>query len=189
MRQGVSEISKLDRLAVSGLAGAYNSLAYKVHEIERHFHGQEKWLGVAASPSGETHIADLAGPGIQPFSLTSGDNNWGSWVQVLGSEDTPIKSGYVYFDAHGIEVISANDTSPFFIQIVGGESAGIADKITAKDYTSFPFTSATNQINSGRFDIMTTRVPAGTKVWARCICIGANAKVITAYVGVHEYEG
>lgn len=49
---------KIDNRAVDGLLGVNNSLAYKVHEIEKHFHNQEKWCGVAAIADAELHVAD-----------------------------------------------------------------------------------------------------------------------------------
>jgi hypothetical protein len=55
--------------------------------------------------------------------------------------------------------------------------------------SEFPYEAATNQINSGLFDVLDRRFAASTKMWARCISIGANAKTIIIYVGIHEYEG
>jgi len=34
---------------------------------------------------------------------------------------------------------------------------------------------------------MSKQIPVGTKVWARCICVGQDAKTINLYIGVHEY--
>jgi len=186
---GAIETQKIDSAATSGLSGVYNSLAYRVHEIERHFHGREKWFGAAAVPAGETHVADRMGPSIVGFSIVSGNNAFGNWVQVLGSTDTPCKAGYKYFDAHSVLVTSANDTNPFLVQIIAGESADIVANLAAEMHSEFPFEAATNQINGGEFAIMSSRVPAGTKVWARCICIGSNAKTIVMFAGIHEYEG
>lgn len=184
-----NKVKQIDEAAVDGLEGVYNSLAYRVHEVERHFHGQEKWLGLAVAPSGETHRADVAGPGVLPFSFLSGNNNWGAWVQIVGSDDTPIKPGMLYWDAHSAEVTDANGTNPFFVQVAAGESADLAARVAAMEYTVIPFTAATNQIDSGRFTIMSNRLPTGTKVWARSLCVGANAKTVKAYFGIHEYEG
>ena len=33
------------------------------------------------------------------------------------------------------------------------------------------------------------RQAVGTKAWARCWCVGNNAKTLTIMFGVHEYEG
>ena len=38
-----AETDKIDQAVTDGLAGTSNSLAYRVHEIEKHFHGREFW--------------------------------------------------------------------------------------------------------------------------------------------------
>ena len=69
-----------------------------------------------------------------------------------------------------------------------GEAAGIAELISAKLYSVFPFISATNNGDSGITEIKTPRIiTPGVKAWARCACVGQNAKVINFYLGVHEY--
>ena len=49
-------LEKIDNLAVDGLNGVNNSLAYKVHEIEKHFHNVEYWVG-----DGGGGVADVDG--------------------------------------------------------------------------------------------------------------------------------
>lgn len=41
-----------DAITTLGLLGTSNSLAYRVHELERHFHGYERWYGKSADKSG-----------------------------------------------------------------------------------------------------------------------------------------
>ena len=183
------EVSKIDSEAVDGLLGVGDSLAYKTEEIESHLHNREKWFGLAAVPSGETHRADRMGPSIAPFAIVSGNNAFGSWVQILGSSDTPVKSGYLYFDAHRFMVTTTNSTEPFLIQTVAGESATIAASLAAENFSEYPYIAATNANDAGIAQIMTSRIPTGTKVWCRCICIGQNAKTINGYFGIHEYVG
>ena len=45
---------KIDSLATDGLAGVSNSLAYRVHEIEKHFHSEEHWYGDDGDNTGST---------------------------------------------------------------------------------------------------------------------------------------
>ncbi len=145
----VEPLDKIDSFATDGLAGVHNSLAYRVHEIEKHLHNDEKWFGVAASASGETHIADRMGPGIAAFALLSGNDAFGSWVQILGSSDTPVLAGRVKFDIHRILVTTTDSTTVFLVQFVVGESAGIAAKLSAEDYTEAPYIASTNRSDSG----------------------------------------
>jgi hypothetical protein len=181
--------SKLDNAATDGLLGTPDSLAYRVHEIERHLHNQEKWFGLAGVPSGETHVADRMAGGIAPFQLVAGVDDFGAWVQILGSDDTPVIAGNVKIDGHRFMVIDTNSTNPFIVQFVVGESSEIAAKIAAEEFTEAPYISATNNNDSGISDIMSRRADAGSKVWARCACIGSSGSLFDFYFGIHEYEG
>ncbi len=156
-------------------------------EHDEHFHTNEKWMGVAAVPSGETHVADRLGPGIAAFALVSGNDAFGAWVQILGSSDTPIQSNKNEFDAHRVLVTTTDSTSPFLIQVAKGESADLAAKIAAEEFTEVPHIAATNNADSGISDMKFIRADISTKVWARVICIGQTTKTINFYYGVHEY--
>ena len=160
----------------------------EVFDINSNLHNSEYWLGAAAVPNGEIHVADLVGASISPFALLSGNDDWGNWVQVLGSSDSPIKTDSEEIDAHRVMGTTTDSTSPFFVQFVIGESADIAAKIAAKQYTEFGYIAATNANDAGITNILTFDMDVGTKVWARCICIGQNAKTINFYVGVHEHD-
>jgi len=182
-------IAKIDSATTLGLAGANNSLAYRIEEIEKHFHNREKWFGLAAVASGELHVADRMAGGIQPFILTAGNDDFGAWVQVLGSSDTPVTSEAEKYDSHRLLVTTTNSTNPFIIQVIAGESADFATKLAAEEFTEAPYVSGTNNNDSGISNIMSSRVTAGVKAWARCACIGANATTISLYFGIHEYQG
>lgn len=181
--------SGIDYYKSLGMYAQYDSLGYKVSETERHFHNRERWFGKAASPSGETHVADRLGGGILTFQAVSGNNTFGSWVQILGSSDTPIISGYKYYDSHRFLITTTDSTSPFIIQAIAGESSELAARVTANAYTELAFISATNANDSGIGHLMSSRIPCGTKAWVRVCCVGQNAKVINFYFGLHEYEG
>ena len=183
------DTSKIDDVAVSGLLGTVNSLAYRVHEIERHFHSRDKWFGVAASPSAETHVADRIGGGIVAFTLTAGNNDWGSWVQILGSSDTPVVAGNAYMDASEILITGTNSTNPYAIQIACCESSGLAALVASEQMSEAVYIASTNLFDSGVQPIKTVRIPTGTKVWARTVCVGSNGSTLSFYFGLHEYEG
>lgn len=184
-----TDTSKLDDVSADGLSGASNSIAYRIEEIEKHFHNREKWFGVAASPSGETHVADRVGGATSAFTLTAGNNDFGSWVQILGSSDTPVQTDYAYFDAHRYIVTTTNSTNAYIIQIVAGESADIATNLANEAFSETMYISASNNNDSGIETIKTSRIPTGTKVWVRTACIGGNGTTISLYFGLHEYSG
>jgi hypothetical protein len=74
---------KIDDVAVSGLSGTSNSLAYKVHEIEKHLHNSEQIFGNASN----TMTADT--PAV--FTVTGGNNAYGT--ELLLTDGTVIESG------------------------------------------------------------------------------------------------
>jgi hypothetical protein len=184
-----SNNTKIDNEAVLGLQGTNNSLAYKVHEIGRHFHNRAKWFGEAATPSGETHVADRVGGATTTFTLTSGNSDFGSWVQILGSADTPVCAGCQYYDGHEYLVTSTSATATYIVQLAIGESLELADRITNEEFSEVLYVAASNLNDSGVGMVMGSRLPSGSKLWARCACIGQNAKTIDFYIGLHEYEG
>ncbi len=177
---------KIDSKATDGLLGVHNSLAYRVHEIERHLHSGGRWFGAAAVPSGETHIADRVGPAIAPFTLTSGNDDWGTWVQIMGSDDTPTVA-QAYFDPHLIQIESVTDDGTYFIQVGRGASGAAA--LSAGTYTELVATIATTKEDASPVVFQSGRAPAGSKLWARILCMGQNARAIDIYIGIHEYEG
>lgn len=158
-----------------------------VKEIERHLHNREKWFGLAGTPSGETHRADRMAGGVSPFQLVAGNNAFGSWVQIIGSDDTPVHSDMTKMDAHRVMVIDTNSINPFITQLIAGESSEIAALLAAEEFTEFPYISQSNLNDSGISEILTRRATSGVKVWARTCCIGGNGNTIDFYIGVHEY--
>ncbi len=178
---------KIDDLATMGLLGVDNSLAYRVGEIERHFHNWERWLCAAAVPSA-THIADRIGStGTAAFTVTSGNNTWGNWLQILGSADTPVVAGQVKYDLHRVLMTTTNQVGLWFFQFAFGASGAAA--LAAESYCSIIFNPVSNTDKTDAIDVLTRRQTAGTLAWARAWSVGANAKTLSFMFGLHEYEG
>ena len=183
---GASDQNKIDAYATDGLDGTSNSLAYRVHEIERHFHSGALWFEAAAAANGEIHVADRIGDGGGAFQLDAGNDTWGSWLQLLGSSDTPVRTGKAYFDPHLVIVEGAERAATYFVQITRGTSG--AAGLAANTYTEFIY-SATVQKDTGIITVQSGRAPAGSKLWGRCMCPGQDTATIDLYFGIHEYEG
>jgi hypothetical protein len=177
----------IDDQTHAGLSSTSNSLAYTCTEIERHFHSYERWFETAAVAVGETHVADAAGTGGGVFQVDAGNDDWGSWLQILGSEDTPAITGSAKFDIHRIEITAAERNEIYVIQFAFGESGAAA--LSAGAYTESPFKPASNLVDSGPIVFQSRRQSVGTKAWARCICPGQNTATIDFMFGLHEYEG
>jgi hypothetical protein len=178
---------KIDDAPTLGLSGTDNSLAYRVHEIERHIHSHERWLETAAVASGETHVADVIGTGGGSFQLDAGNDDWGSWVQILGSSDTPVITNSEYYDLHRIEIDTEERAGTYFLQFAFGASGAAA--LSAGTYTETIYTGPAGAQSGGPVVIQSRRIASGTKAWARTMFPGQDTATIDLYIGIHEYEG
>lgn len=184
-----ADVTKIDRGAVLGLLGTVNSLSYKVHEIEKHFHNWERWYGKAVTANAEIHVADTLIQGtVSPFQIDAGNSDWGAWVQILGSGDTPTSVGgtYTKYDLHSVQIVANERANPYYFQIAFGATA--ADALTAGTYTAMVLACAAVNTDTA-FNIMMNRMNSGTKAWARCKCPTQNTATLDFYFGVHEYVG
>lgn len=179
---------KIDNQAVDGLEGTNNSLAYKVHEVERHLHSYERWMAAAAVPVGETHVADRISDSVTPFQVDGGNNTWGAWVQILGSTDLPVMVGRVKFDPHEILISNIEKVNTIhFLQIGFGASGAAA--LASGDYTELVLKSAAVATERQTKRLQTRRKNVDTKVWARVWATGQASGKIDFFYGLHEYEG
>ena len=185
---GIADLSKLDSQATLGLAGTNNSLAYRVHEIERHIHSYERWFGAAAVPDGTLHVADSITTSDTAFQIDAGNDTWGAWVQILGTTDTPAITGSVKYDLHRMAVVAVENANATQLVQVGFAATGAA-ALTAGSYTEFVFHPQSVQGAETIVDFQTRRITAGVAAWARCWVSGANTSTIDFLIGLHEYEG
>ena len=183
-----AQTDKIDNMAVDGLLGVNNSLAYKVHEIERHLHSWERWFAAAAVPVGETHVADRISDSVTPFQVDGGNDTWGTWVQILGSTDLPVISGRVKFDPHELLVtdIQRNNTV-HYLQVAFGESGAAA--LAALAFTELVVKSSGVTTEAFPVRLQTRRKNVDTKVWARVWATGQASGTLDFFYGLHEYEG
>lgn len=181
-----ADTSKIDDAAVDGLAGTSNSLAYRVAEIERHLHSGARWFETATAPDGEVHVADRIGSGAGAFQIDAGNLTWGSWTQILGSDDTPTVEGKTHFDPHLLVVEDNERAGTYFIQFARGDSG--AAGYAAGNYTELVL-DMTNKAGGEIIPVQTGRAPAGSKLWARCMCPAFDTGTMDFYIGIHEYEG
>ena len=183
------ETDKIDSTASDGLVGTEDSLAYRTNEIERHFHSYESWFELAGTPDAELHVAVRVGEadGAGPFIIDAGNDDWGSWVQILGSDDTPARAGKVKFDQRRLQIAGAERNNTYFLQVACGTSGDAA--LAAGMYTEAAVTPLSNQIDSSPVVVTERRVNVGTKCWVRCMCPGFDTATLSFYFGIHEYEG
>lgn len=177
-----SETDKIDVETTSGLLGTSGSVAHRAGEVETHVHSYAVAFEKAASASGEVHVADRIGDGAGAFRVDAGNDDWGNWVQILGSSDTSL-----IYDFHRISVESVEREATYFVQFAFGASGAVA--LTAGTYSDFIYIPETNKKEPAPMKTQSKRQAAGTKAWARAKCPGQNTAWLDFYHELHYYEG
>lgn len=158
-----------------------------VEEVDRHNHHNELWFEKAGTPSAETHVAVRIGntDGAGSFQLDAGNDDWGAWVQILGSSDTPQNVQSDDFDFHSILITDAEVNDTYFIQFAFGEDT--TNALANGDYTEFPFDPVSAAGRSSPVTVSSEHHEKTTKIWARCMCPGQNTATVDFIFGIHEY--
>lgn len=144
---------------------------------------------VSIKKEAESHVADRFGSrktSAVTFQLDAGNNDWGSWVQVLGSEDTPVIADKAYFDLHRILFVASERNALYALQFAYGTSA--AQALSDETYSEVPYRPITTGGDAFPMPKQMNRRAAGTKVWARCMCPGQNTATVDFIYGIHEYD-
>ena len=160
-----------------------------VDEINERFHTSERWMGLHSTPVGEVTISRrLTGSDINPFVLAASGfvHQFGSWVQVLGSGDTPTFAGKTEFDIPRVLVAGSSLANDLYtIQIAVGESADLTAKLANNEYEEFIYQAPATANASGICDIGHKKYNSGTKVWMRTN--GVATSTISLYYALREY--
>ena len=94
------DLKKIDTMAVDGLSGTSNSLAYRIEEIEKHFHNSEQIYGNLDNA--------MAIDVPVKFTVTGGNNAWGT--ELMLTDGTVIESGSATkkFDLNEMYIVSVS---------------------------------------------------------------------------------
>jgi hypothetical protein len=178
--------AQIDRAATDGLTGVEDSLAYRINEVDRHVHHYTRSFGLAAVPDAELHRADEITTDPEPFVIDAGNDDWGAWVQVFGSTDTP--AGWEYIDPGEISIVSAETANVvYFIQLAAGASGAAA--LSAGTYSDRVFIPQSANGRPAALLFGLRRQAAATKLWMRILCRGTNTSELGVYIDLHGYEG
>jgi len=179
------ELSKIDTVATDGLAGTSNSLAYRVHEIEKHFHSRGRFWGAVAVPD-ETNAIDANVD--TPFVAVSGNDDWGTAIPICGTGDNPVISGYAKFDAHLLLVTDTDHTTPYRIRFIYGTGTSAA-AISAGQWSETMFLASGGPFDSGvPVEVQMPRVDVGSKLWCQ-VWSATNGSNVDFFWGAHGYIG
>jgi len=196
MRPGLTvaqdaELKKIDQEAVLGLLGPVpDSLAYKVHEIEKHFHNVDRWLGEHSSRSAEDDCGEINV--MTPFQSDAENDGYGPWLCVIGLNDLPVQTGMVKYDLHHLVVTDVElgaDLAIHKIQIAFGTGTA-GDAYSAGQYTDVPpFIPE----RGAAFSVMDINMPRNTggvyKSWLRHWVDSVNTGTMDFFAGIHAYPG
>lgn len=171
----------------TSIEGRIEQLAY---ETEKHFHNYEKWFGLAGTPSGETHRADRLTLLPEPFVADAGNDTWGSWLQILGSNDTPVISSNTKYDLHEMQIVShEHNNNVYAFQLAFGESSELAGILTAETFTEkILVTPSAPGGEFGTLYFQDRRAVVTGKGWIRIWAKGQNTGTLSFYYGLHEYQ-
>lgn len=157
-----------------------------VEILEAHHHSYERWFGAAAVANGEIHVADSILTVKVPFVVDAGNDDWGSWLQILGSSDTPAIAGNTKFDLHRFDFTAfETNNSVHGFQVASGASGAAA--LSAGTYSEFILRTGAGTTFIGPIDLLDKRSDVATKIWVRNWCHGVNTSTLSFFFGIHEY--
>jgi hypothetical protein len=172
---------KIDDLAVTGLPGTNNSLAYKVHEIEKHFHNAGQCYGNTGG--------NLARGVTTPFRTTAG-----AGVDTLGSEliihdGTVIESGSTTkkFDFHMLYVVNVQTADvTHYLEFWYGTGTFAEAVAAGQKLGEVYYRAGSVNTDCAPEVIMTIRVTCNNKIWVRSSA-GTASKWLDFLCEVHTY--
>ena len=155
-----------------------------VRNIEDSFLSNGRWFGLAAIPDGELHRADLEV--MTPFQMDAGNDTWGTWLQILGSTDTPNITDMRKYSINSL-LLSDTEWDKFItrIQIAFGTSGAAA--YSAEDYTEDMMVPQ-KDVKQMPCCFLNKQYPSGTKAWARCWVDGKDTGTVDFFFRIHEYD-
>lgn len=150
-------------------------------EVATHHHSRERWLATLSGTANRVATDN----GTSGFLVTSGNDTYGTAVQILDTNGTPVIAGHTQFDIHRLYITDVQNAALYRIRILYGSSAAVA--LSSGDYTDAIY--RVDNVGSDRkpLEIQIPKIPSGTKVWASVWCAAQNAQTFTFLFGIHEY--
>jgi len=159
----------------------------EVEFTEHHIHNVERWFGLHSSIVLGVNEGECGS--VTPFeSSDCGDSDWGEWIPLLGTGDTPCIDGMTKYDFHRMiisDVDAEANKKPHIIQIARGATG--AAGLEAGDYTTF-ICLPEKDGKAFPVDVLSPRIDVGVAVWLRHLVVGQDADAFSFYCGIHEYE-
>ena len=164
-----------------------DEILHEAKEIAGHIHNHERLIAEHQNPTA-TVFADTSETAFYTFDFTAAaDSSFGTAVQILGSDDTPLKVGMTKYDFNKVMITSVNSNALYKMRFYCGETAEIAE--AAGEITEIWFRGDdTNPQQAQPVEIEFTmkRHDAGSSMWVAIAC-AAGAQTASAVFGLHEY--
>ncbi len=165
-----------------------SDVEHEVEEVERHLHSKGVCFGKHTSVVAGVNEGEAWS--IVPFESTSGTNqDFGAWIPVLGTGDTPFRAGNVKFDPHRMSIADVDSDASKKVHTIQ-LCWGLVDAATAYAAGEYSGVMPTPE-KDGKADpveIQIEDIAAGTKLWLRHRVIGDNgASSMEFYIEAHEY--
>jgi hypothetical protein len=157
---------------------------YEAAIVEDHFHNYEVVWGAAAAPTG-THFGDVES--LNAYHAISGNNAFGAECNVIGTADTPVRAGKVFFDTRRISIKDVSNATPFIVRVIWGtpiQTAAQAELAMQRTDTVVHQPTANGQ-NKPQ-DVWNVRVPVGSQIWVK-IKNATNLATMDFFMMSHEY--
>jgi len=196
----IADAKKIDRVAVDGLLGVSNSLAYKVHEIEKHLHSGGRWWG-----SNDAVGDSPAEQGLLPFIVVASDTvaTFGDAVEIMdGTEDWEYGEIIAKFDPHEIFITEIGKAPLVWKMRVANSAwngtthtyANMAEAVAANKFSDVLFKIDATNFDGFPFAFQSGRINIGSKLWCQVMNSSTSAdsvasRTVKFYIGSHGYSG
>lgn len=170
--------------ALAELSPIIRETLEEIIKHDTHFHNDELWWGAVAVPTQDHAIDENVN---RPYTLVSGNNEWGPAVPIIGHLDNPVKPWQDEFDLHRIAISAVGNALPWKIRFLYGNQSFLEAR-NALRYTETMSiaTGIGNNIGAGPSDLRIPILPVGWIVWAQC-WNATNLDTISFFIGVHGY--
>ena len=156
-----------------------------VVEILGESNASEFWFGSDPSPIGEASIATQSS--MTAFQINAGNDDYGDWVQIIGSDDTPIMSNTDDFHVHDYIVTDWQRNNKLHKIQVSFSDTGDGGIAVGAYTESLWYSPAVTGISTP-VEIGSSKFANGTKVWARVWIDGQVSGTFDFLFGLHIHK-
>jgi hypothetical protein len=170
----------INQSQINSIQNTVGEVEEKADIIEEHLHNSDIWFGNNAGNAEEDNLT--------PFTLVSGNNDFGPAVPLLDTNDTPFRAGRLSFDLRKFGITRLESATAYYVRFIWGTGSS-AEAIAAQQYTTeFIIRITAGTVSKGSPVIIEfPRIAVETKVWAQCKN-ATNLDELDILPSCHEYD-